>query len=189
MRKHGFTSVELMYGATITALVIGGVATLMSGLNRMTGRSVADYTAKEVLHRATSKMAPLIRSAMIVNPASDSTHLILEEPVQNQDGTYPLPLQAGDEIEFYLSDSTGSMNATGTVLWEADDGVPDKNFAYMGSTPNVDIGHGSIQFTYLPDAADPSEVQISVTTTQTSLPTTLTSSINSVVALRNHTPS
>lgn len=189
MRRRAFTVIEVLLSAFISALLIGGIAGLMSSLNAMAGRSLADYAAKEILFRATGKMAPSIRSAMIVNPSSDATHLILEEPLVNADGSLALPLQAGDETEFYLSDSTGSLSAAGTILWKAVNGVPDRKWAYMGSAPNVDISPGSLQFTYSPNAADPTQVQIDVSTTKTTPQTAINCSIYSVVSLRNHSHS
>lgn len=185
--RRGISLVEMVTASGMSLLLMLMVAPLVRFSDRTWAQSGAEANAKEVLHRAVQRMSPSIRSALRVDvAASGGTVLTLVMPrVDIVTGEYVLPLEAGDTVCFYLSNTSGSRTATGTILWRSVNGTPDATWSKRGSRPAMDLGGSGLRFTYFPSASDPSGVGISLTTTQWMGDTTISRAEPTQVFLRN----
>ena len=158
------TLVELMAAIGVMVLVLGS----LTGLSRLTrliwsntfGRHGSQTSAQVGLGRLES----LVREArFVVIGSSSSTRLTIQMP-RYQNKSLMLPLQNGSVYSFYLSDSTGRTDRTGTILWRLVDGEADRSWAMMGSHPRVETAPNGLKFTYVPNSSDPAAVTVEITT-------------------------
>lgn len=184
--RGGATLVEVMVACTIASMVMTALVALVRFANVMWYQGGTEESTKQVLALAVGQMEPIIRSALRVNVAqSDGDTLTLVLPrVDSATGDYALPLADGDMVSFYLSNTTGSTDVPGTILWRSVNGTPDAAWSLRGSRGRVDLGSAGLTFTYNP-AATPRSVVISVTTTQRAAETTLSREASTEVVLRN----
>lgn len=185
--RRGVSIVEMVTASGMSLLLMLMVCPLVRFSDRTWAQSGAEGSAKEVLHRAVQRMSPSIRSARrVAAAASGANVLTLVMPrVDAVAGEYVLPLEDGDTVCFYLSDSSGSRSAAGTVLWRSVNGVPDAAWSMRGSHAAMDLGGSGLLFTYFPSASNPSGVGISLTTTQWMGDTTISRTEPTQVFLRN----
>jgi hypothetical protein len=124
----------------------------------------ARYGTQSSSQNALGRIESLVREARGVDTTtSTSTRLTLQAP-KYQNSSLVLPLQNGSVYSFYLSDSSGRTDRTGTILWRMVDGAPDRTWSMMGSHPRVETSPGGLKFTYLPNNNDPAAVTVEITT-------------------------
>ena len=114
--------------------------------------------------------------AVIAMPAVDTVN-----------GGYLTPLQTGDVIRFYLSDTTGNPANSGTILWRSVNGTPDSAWSLRnGTRGTMDLGDNKLSFSYSPTSS-PDAVTVTVTATKSAgdAPAIQTTASTEIL-LRNH---
>ena len=183
--RRGISLVETLIAAALFVLVAIAMANL-SWLGTVSfARTDATLSAKQALAKALLRMGPSIRGAMHVDTASaTATKLALVMPKTDSTGSTVLPLEDGNTVVFYLSDTTGSATATGTILWRSVNGVPDSAWSLRSGKGYTDLGTQGLSFTYFP-TNDPESVQLTVTTTQSSGTRQASGSASTTAYMRN----
>ena len=183
--RRGISLIESIIAAAMFVLVAVGLANLCSIGTNTFARADAGMSARQVLGEAISRMAPTLRKALRVDlTQADADFLAVVVPKRDSSGNLILPLIDGDVIAFYLSDTSGSTNKKGTILWRSVNGVADTAWSLRNGIGQTDLGTQHLSFTYTP-ADEPESVLISLTTTQKSGTRTVTLSASTETFLRN----
>lgn len=184
--KRGSTVVELAMMCLVTILSIGAVIAFIRAADQTWSKSNAQQSTKEILARTAVKLAPYFRNGLRILPTSNASQVTVVWPLSDGAGGYVIPLTDGDRYTFYLSDTSGAMNAQGSILWKAKNGVPDKAWSLRSGYGAIDLGDSSLLFSYLP-AGDPETIQITATATQTaSRNPAVKGTATVLLLLRNH---
>lgn len=179
--RRGMTLPEVL----ISAFIMLGIVLVLTQFARINNilwqKGVAESTAVSDSQQAIQRLAPYIRKARRVVDAGTNT-ITLQLPEYEADGDLVIPLADGDEVKFYLSDSTGSEGSTGNILWMSVNGTPDTSWS-MG-TQRGRVLLSALTFTYVP-AADPESVVVTVSSTKEIGTTTQQVTTSQEVVLRN----
>lgn len=184
--RRGVSLPEVLISASIsTALVSGLIA--FSRFQQLTWLDgVASTSSQSAAQMAMQRITPDIRCArQVVSGLSNTSRLTLQMPLFAANGSLVVPLLDGDVVSYYLSDSTGSTQATGGILWRSVNGVPDAKWALQGKAGRISLGAGGLGFTYLP-AVDPRSITVRVNATATAGSRSRTLAASQEVLLRNH---
>lgn len=183
--RSGATLVEMLLTSSVLVL-IGLVSINFNKVGTVSWDDcAADHRSELAAELGMQRLAPLIRAARSVTVASSSaTVLTLQMPKYDSGNNVLVPLQNGDVDAFYLSDTTGSQQASGGILWRSVNGVPDRIWSLEGSRGRVTLASGGLNFTYNPTSA-PESVTVSLQATATLENTTRTFSTRQEVVLRN----
>ena len=125
--RRGLTLVEVLVTAAAGVLITGALLGFSRIHAQVWQSAMADGTTQSMTQSAIQNMAPTIRAArQVVSASSSSARLTLQLPTYDPSGALIVPLQNGNVVSFYLSDSNGSPEATGgTILWRSVNGTPD----------------------------------------------------------------
>jgi len=178
--RRGLTLAEVL----ISAFLMLGVVFMSTQFARLNNvlwqRGMADSGSQRDAQMAIQKIAPFIRKARRVGTAQ-STRIMVQLPQYDTGGNLVVPMVAGDEVTFYLSNSTGSMSSSGTILWKAVNGVPDAAWSLSNGAGQVNLS--SLAFTYGPSNES---VTITVTASKQIGTSTQQFSTSQEVYLRNN---
>jgi hypothetical protein len=182
-RRRGLTLPEVL----ISAFIMLGIVFVLTQFARINNilwqRGVADNAAQGDAQQAIQRLAPYIRKARrVVTGGSNASMLTLRLPLYDVDGNLVTPLQDGDQVQFYLSNSTGNTGSTGNILWLATNNSADTTWALASGRGRVQLQ--SLAFTYAP-TSDPESVTISVTSSRQVGTSTQTFTTSQEVVLRN----
>jgi hypothetical protein len=185
-KRRGTSIVEVLIGTSISMTLIGGLI-VFSRFQQMTWLDgLAATSSQSASQLAMQRLAPDIRCARnVVTGQSSSSRLTLRMPLYAANGSLIVPMQDGDLVSYYLSDKTGSTQASGGILWRSVNGVPSSAWALQGNTGRITLGTEGLTFSYLP-ALDPTVVTVTVNATSTAGTRTSSLSTSQEVILRNH---
>lgn len=186
-RHRGLSILEVQVAA-IAGLMI--LATLL-GFTRFDSLvwhgAMAGSTAQQAAQGTVLRLAPGIRAARnVVSPGSGATQLTLQLPAYDGTGALVVPLQNGQVLSYYLSDSTGAPSvAGGTILWRSVNGEPDRIWSMRGSQGRVVLTSGGLQFSYYPSVSAAETVTVTITGTGTAGTRTSQMTTSQEILLRN----
>jgi prepilin-type N-terminal cleavage/methylation domain-containing protein len=178
--RAGVTLPELMIVMVMFSIILAAIFVLYLQSLRTWQRTNAEATAEECAAWAVEQMSWDLRLAMRVDDAG-TTRLVVTLPLQDSEHRNVITvvdgiprLSNGDQIMFYLSNDTGSMDAQGDCLWKAVKPAgatyftPRKKIA-EGINPALnpvdpDTGQPTAMFVYWPDMLHSRGVQMTVTT-------------------------
>jgi len=183
--RRGMTIIEVALAGTVTLLV----ALALSGFSRLQllfwNDGSGSYDSQIQAQRALQQITRHARSARsVVTVSSGETRLTLQMPLFGTTGRLTVPLQNGQVISYYLSDTTGSTAASGNILWRAVNGTPDTAWSLRNGQGQVQVASDGLQFAYYPPD-DPKSVTVTLTTTSTSGGRTKQFPVSQEVLLRN----
>jgi len=165
-RRHGSTLVEVLVAFNLLLLVLFGAASLCRVGNLLYHRINAESGCTETTSRALIRLGAVLYTALRVEMSqSTSSRLVVVLPRTDSTGSYIVPLEDGPVVTIYLGDDSGTPSDTGTILWRAVGGVPDRDWSLRGSRPVVALSPGGLCFRY-PAVTTPTGVQVSVTATR-----------------------
>lgn len=162
--RRGVTALEFLAGAGVMVLVLGS----LTGLSRLSRfiwwNTFGRYGNQSSAASALGRIEGQVREARSVVVGSSSEKRLTVQMPLYQNGSLVLPLQNGRVFSFYLSDTSGRTDRSGTILWRMVDGTPDRNWSMIASHPRVEVSPGGLKFTYLPNSSDPAAVTMEITT-------------------------
>jgi prepilin-type N-terminal cleavage/methylation domain-containing protein len=149
-RKKGFTLVETMIAVTVMSMVMGVVSAIYFSSLQVWRRCSSQAQADPPAHLAISRLAKELKNAYVVDEHQEHS-ITFTLPLTGEDGINVLPLQAGKRISYYVSDTTGVVGNTGTILWRKEtnmvngqqklqriaDNIEDVRFEYVTSSSRV----------------------------------------------------
>ncbi|MCC2668966.1 MAG: hypothetical protein K0Q72_1437 [Armatimonadetes bacterium] len=185
-RRRGTTLAEVLISASISTVIVGGLIAF-SRFQQMTWLDGwAATSTQSAAQLALQRIAPDIRCARrVVTAQSSASRLSLQMPQYAADGSLVVPMQDGELLSYYLSDRTGSPQASGGILWRSVNGVPSSAWALQGTGGRITLGTGGLTFSYLP-AVDPTVVTVTINASSTAGTRTNRLSTSQEVLLRNH---
>ena len=184
-RKRGITLPEVLTAVIVLAVIVGSVSAIYSTAMRGWYLGAAETFAGQKAAWVIQRMAPDLREAMSVTPASppnESVYVVLRTPAKAYDtgeGTYlnqvsvdayGVPyLEPGDYVIYYRGNEYGGLDATGDRLWRKvahPDGTIVKQYVVADNivdNPAGDDGLPKPMFTYWPDVYHLRSVEVMVT--------------------------
>jgi len=118
--KHskGFTMIEVMVASMIMVLIFGGTAAMMVSTMHCYQSEVAQTDTDTDAVMAMQLIVKDVREARSVTITTNGTHLIVTPPLRMTDGYYDrTQSDSNNQVDYYLSNSTGSTTQTGMCLW------------------------------------------------------------------------
>lgn len=115
----GYTLVEVITALTITTLIAAGaLAMMVSSLRCFDNTSVKTYTDSDAVI-AMQRIVGDVREAKSVSILGGGSGLRVIFPRRTTDGYYDRhQWDAANQVDYYLSDSTGNSSRTGNWLWK-----------------------------------------------------------------------
>lgn len=183
--KLGFTITELQVAAAISVAIFALAIGLFRLLYSVWNSSTAENDAREMLARVALRIEPTIRNARTVDTAnSTSSRIKVVLPSTDANGVTLVPLQDGDTYQFYFSNTSGSVNVAGPILWRAKNGVAEPSWALRNGKGIVNLGTAQVTFTYTP-AGNPRLIKATIMSTKTSGTKAITRQFDTDLYLRN----
>jgi type II secretory pathway pseudopilin PulG len=139
----GFSLIEAMIVIFIIGLIGTAVGTLYYSSLQVWRRCSAQSQADPPAHLAVDRVAKELRNAYLVD-SMGSDNITFTLPATDANGVNTLPLTPGKRISYYISDDTGAIGPTGTVLWRKEVRLSSGNTRYMRIANNVE----ELTFTY-----------------------------------------
>ena len=176
--RRGLTLVELLIAGTISALVLSCVCGIYFSIARQCQRQQGQGDALLATSRACSRLSDYISVSMgatVLTRFSTGDALAVNLPANTAYSGVYVPTWSGSAVKyvsgnwlvFYLSDTTGSYNQTGNILWAAtmswtnfpNSVVPDRTWSMYYNTNNGRISPlKSISFSYVDSTNHPKVV-------------------------------
>lgn len=156
--RRGMSILEVLIAASVSL----GVITTLAGFSRFQSmlwqNESGDFSSQRQVQVALQRIAPAIREARsVVTASSGAGVLTLQLPAYDGAGAVIAPLQNGQVVSYYLSDTGGSPTVTGgTILWRSINGTPDPAWSLANGRGRVVLAPNGLKFTYAPTPADPS---------------------------------
>lgn len=185
-RRRGMTLIEMMIAALIMLWILATLAAFARLNSTIWQRGMLDNNSQGDAQQAIQSMAPDIRAARsVVGALSDASQVTLQLPLYDANGDLIIPLQDGDVVSYYLSNTTGTPGLTGgTILWKSVNGVPDSAWSLTNGQGRIVVSPAGLTLSYYP-TADPETVTISITTSSSSGSTVRSFVTSQEVMLRN----
>jgi hypothetical protein len=121
-RRAGYTLVEVLTAISLTTLIAGGaLAMIVTSTRCFDDATTVAYTDTDAVI-AMEKIVTDVREAKSVTITNDNRISVLPPVwVTDSDGSYydRHATDTANEVDYYLSDSTGTVGRTGTWLWRA----------------------------------------------------------------------
>jgi len=159
MVRRGFTLVEVVLAACLTAIIVGALTLLFGFSYRQISESATTFAITDQTRRALQDIAATAEQAITCQTVTQNGQTALKclMPALGTGGARgyfesylpssisPRGIERyvpGNRVWFYLSDSTGTFGAAGTTLWRAlrtDDNPPlasdaDRLWTFYGGT-------------------------------------------------------
>jgi prepilin-type N-terminal cleavage/methylation domain-containing protein len=202
-KSRGFTIIELIVSMSILAILLFGLSMIYFSSYRVYLRTAWKLPPFDAATLATESMTRELRGAMLIDSfGSNWLVAVMPRKDNNRDNIIyadpnggSLSLVIGDEIRFYMSNSTGSLDADGNCLWMAVKPygqsmfTPKKKLAdnihpeLNPTDPNT--GQPKPMFTYYPDETRLYGVEMLITATSRVYGHEQTQSADTEVYLRN----
>ncbi len=118
-KSGGYTIVEVLVVTVIMGLVCAGAMAIMIGSASCFDSTSAETAADADAAIAMGKIVNDVREAKSAHPIADNTRLRVVFPQVTSDGYYDrYKPDMGNQIDYYLSDSTGVPGHEGDWLWK-----------------------------------------------------------------------
>jgi prepilin-type N-terminal cleavage/methylation domain-containing protein len=116
--NRGYTMIEMMTVLGLFGGICSGtMAMMISGLKSSNGSCVKAYTDADAVSAMTTLVQD-VREAKSVTILDGGDRLNIVPPVRTSDNYYDRSTpDTTNQIQYYLSDSTGTIGKTGTWLW------------------------------------------------------------------------
>lgn len=112
--------VEVMVASMIMVLIFGGTAAMMVSTMRCYESEVTQNSTDTDAVMAMQLIVNNVREAKSVSITSGGAHLTVTPPLATSSGYYDRSqADTSNQIDYYLSDTTGQTTRTGTCLWQA----------------------------------------------------------------------
>lgn len=140
LRDQGVTLIELIIASSLTALVATAVCGVYVYALRLYERGQAANSAYVAATLGVDRMARLVENAVDAHASSYGRLTIWLPMDQDSDGHHlpcwvgnsSLRYRPGDQITFYLSDTTGNAQLWhGNILWRSVNGQPDPSWSLL----------------------------------------------------------
>jgi prepilin-type N-terminal cleavage/methylation domain-containing protein len=199
--QRGLTLIEVLVAMGLMGIMAYACAAIYFSQMRTYNEYALKLPPYDEATRSVDRVTNELRGAMVIESAT-ATSMIVLMPLRDAngenvlvDGDTGFNLVAGDRVAFYLSDASGSMDATGNCLWKAIQ-HPDE----LVFTPRIMIGENihpelnpvdastgqpHVMFKYWPDEVRLYGVELWMTSTATSGHQTETQTAHSETYLRN----
>lgn len=121
--KKGFTLVEVMVASMIMVGIFLGTASMMISTMHCYESEVTQIDTDTDAVMAMQLIVRDVRESRSVDITANGTHLTITPPYRVEAGYFDRTLSdEGNLVDYYLSNQSGSTNASGTCLWrqEAD---------------------------------------------------------------------
>lgn len=200
-RTRGISLVELLLAAVITAVILVPILGIFGSVGRQWSGHVSKSEAVQQANLAADVITNETKDAMAFSAAGDGPTRpnVFTMPQTDSSGNIVTSLvngvltlfQPGTKVRYYLSDNTGSITATGTVLWREYEPtglswVTDTVFSLLGggSQPRARLGNIS-SLTFATDST-PNTVIVTIGSTFTESKSTNTFTVQRRIYLSNH---
>lgn len=116
--RRGFTLIEIITATGIMLFMVTGMMSIMlSSLKAFDSSTVQTYTDADAVN-AMQKIVTEVREAKQVETLDNQTRMVVTMPYDidhstSYDKTQTDPVQ----IQYYLSDASGTVGKKGTILW------------------------------------------------------------------------
>jgi prepilin-type N-terminal cleavage/methylation domain-containing protein len=124
--QRGVTLIELMIAVSVMAAMFYSISMIYFSVLNIYNNEIWKLPPYDAATAAVQRVSKEIREAMLVDAyGTNWVIVVLPEKDANFDNVLTLGtdglyhLSMGDEVLYYLSDSSGSTNATGNCLWKA----------------------------------------------------------------------
>jgi type II secretory pathway pseudopilin PulG len=207
-QRRGVTLPEVLTAAMVLMVVVGSIAAIYSTAMRGWYLGAAEAHAEQKAAWVVQRMAPDLRQAMSVTPASppnESVYVVLRIPAKTYESgegrylnqvlvdAYGDPyLAPGDYVIYYRGNEYGGLDAHGDRLWRKlahPDGTTVKQYVVADNiVDNPDDGSGSPKpmFTYWPDIYRLRSVEVVVTVEESRGHRTVRKTMAGELTLRNN---
>ena len=126
-KNNGLTLIELLITLTVGSMVLCSIVSIFTTITRQWNAQVSRSVATQNANLAMDVMVKEIRQSLQYKDRADGSQDYFELPAdKDAQGNYTRVLSAGNFVYrggtkfiFYLSNRTGSMTASGNVLWRA----------------------------------------------------------------------
>jgi prepilin-type N-terminal cleavage/methylation domain-containing protein len=115
-RTHGFTLIEALMAMVVMVVIMGSVSTIYLTSTRVWKRCSSQAQADPPAHMTIARISKELRNAYKIDEMGN-TSIKFSLPRRDGNGINVVPLQAAEQISYYLSDETGASGATGNILW------------------------------------------------------------------------
>ena len=162
---RGLSLVEVQLAAGAALMLLGILLSFTRFSNLSWHDALAAGDAQQTSQGTILRIAPTIRAARsVVASASGTNRVTLQLPAYDGAGNLVLPMQDGDIISYYLSDSTGAPGAAnGNILWRSVNGEPDRFWSMRAGAGRVIVKPAGLWFAYYPNAAAAETVTVTIT--------------------------
>lgn len=134
--RGGFTLVEALVVMFVMSLIGLVVSSLFFGSMQVWRRCSSQSQADPPAHIAIGRITKELKDAYSVNSISTNS-ITFTLPKTDSNGLNLIPLQGGRQINYYLSDSTGQVGHTGTILWRKQLNLVNDTTTYRRIANNV----------------------------------------------------
>lgn len=167
--RRGMSLVEVMVAGTITVWIVSLLIGMASFHSKVWQGGMSDGATQMAGQLAVQRMGPTVRTARKVDMAkSNSTKLTVQLPKYDGSGNLIIPMENGDVVTYYLSDTTGTEDVSGgTILWRKVNGAIDKGWSLQNGKGRIVVAkEKGLSFTYYP-TNDPESVTMTLKTANT----------------------
>jgi hypothetical protein len=122
--RRGITLVDTLVAISITAVILLPTASMVVASLRCYNSELAKIDTDTSAVLALQKIVNDVREAKSVSMLSSGQQLRIIKPVVTADGYYDRSQpDSTHPIDYYLSGTSGTLGATGTNLWRAQNGA------------------------------------------------------------------
>src|SRR3954469_10823007 len=110
--RRGLSLIEVQVAGAAGVLILGTLLGFTRFNSLVWHGAMAGSTAEQSAQGTVLRLAPNIRAARsVVAATSSATRLTLQLPAYDATGALIIPLQDGQVVSYYLSDTTGTPGA------------------------------------------------------------------------------
>lgn len=184
-KRRGLTIIEVVLSGTLMLAVVFILAGISRFVANFWQQGMSATSTQMSSQMALQRIAPTIRAARrVVVEKSTSTKLTVRLPAYDSSGSLVIPIVDGNEVAYYLSNTTGYPVTNGTILWRSVNGIPDSSWSMGSATGRVALKTGGLSFSYYP-TANPESVTVNIVATKVTGTRTDTLPTSQEVVLRN----
>lgn len=156
--RRGFTLIEALVALVVLGVLgVGAMLILVLGVNTTNTIAISAATDTQAGLMLREIVSDLRQGMSLTVTEADRLEIAL--PQVDADGNNVLPLQVGDHVSYYLSDSGGDPASEGTNLWRATRAVGET----LPTPQRILIEDvTSLEFAYIPDSANAEAVRLSI---------------------------
>ncbi len=134
--RRGFTLVEALVVMSVMSLIGLVLSSVFFASMQVWRRCSSQSQADPPAHIAIGRITKELKDAYRVDSISTNS-ITFTMPKTDGSGVNLVPLQGGRQISYYLSDSSGQVGHTGTVLWRKQLNLVNGTTTYRQVASNV----------------------------------------------------